>query len=152
MKKLIAGLFAAAMLAAGLVTVSGGTNPASAACTPSKYNPSACPQVKPNTPTGVGKTPKTAPKVKAGSVKKIKISFAGKAGTKRPSRSPSVPASVTPRRPGPRASPRSRPSHRGQARLRQAAEADEEGTYKIIVTITPAGGVPTTTVYYIKIV
>lgn len=153
MKKLIAGIIAAFVMAAGLVTVSGGTS-ANAA-----YNQGSTPLVSVPKPVGVGTTPKSATKVARGKSKTIRIKYNAKPGTT---------ATVTVKIGAKVGAPLGTGGTKKKAAKKKArgtvknvkpgqvikfktGKLKKKGTYRVWVTITPKGGKPKTLTYYIKV-
>ena len=121
MKKLIAGLFAALLMTAGLVTVTGG--PASAACTPTAYVQCA--------PVSV-KAPGLAKAVKHGKTKTIVVKYNtptnAKASVKIVVKGKGFKQTVVKHR-----------VNKGQKVVLKTKKLKKKGTYTITITVTPTG-------------
>jgi hypothetical protein len=145
MKKIIAGLIAALVATAGLMTVSGNA-PAQAACVATKYNPNACVTIVVPKPSGVGTSVKNAPKVKKGKTKAVTLSYSAPKGTKA-----TVVIKVGLKGKKATATKTLKNVKAGSKIKYTTPKLKKAGTYTITVTITPVGGKPKTLTYYIKV-
>jgi hypothetical protein len=126
-----------------------------------KYNTAGCPQVVVTTPGNLGDTPAEAPVVRLGKRPVYTVVYSGPAGTTatvtmtvgarvghKPKAKPSKKAVQVKKATKTKAQPLIKP---GQPVKFKLPKLTKKGTYKIFTTVTPTGGVPKTTVSYVKI-
>lgn len=151
MKKLIAGLAASFMLAAGLVTVSSSVSPASAACAQTKYNARQCPTPVVKKPKGLSNTVGSATKIKRNTAKSIPVTFTAPRGVK---------ATVTVKvvrvvgKTTKKVSSKTVKNVKaGSKKTIKTPKLKKKGTYQVTVTITPKGSkaAKTTRTYFFKV-